>query len=136
RVLVLGGTGWLGGEIAWAALAGGAEVTCLARGVSGDVPAGVRLVRADRAAPGAYDDLGGDWDDVIEVGSEPDLVASALTALADRARHWTYVSTVSVYRDHDEVGADETAALVEPADMSEYPDAKVAAERASAAAVG
>ncbi|ADG76237.1 NmrA family protein [Cellulomonas flavigena DSM 20109] len=136
RVLVLGGTGWLGSAVARAALADGAQVVCLARGESGDVPDGARLVRADRTAPGAYDALTGDWDEVVEITSEPALVAGALDALADRAQHWTLVSTVSVYARHDVPGADESAELVEPRDLTAYPDAKVAAERATAARLG
>jgi nucleoside-diphosphate-sugar epimerase len=136
RVLVLGGTGWLGREVARAALADGAEVVCVARGESGAVPAGATLARADRTAPGAYDALGGDWDEVVELASAPGLVVPALAALAPRAAHWTLVSTVSVYRRDDEPGADETADLVEPRDLTAYPDAKVAAERASADHLG
>lgn len=136
RVLVLGGTAWLGREIARAAVADGAEVVCLARGESGPVPDGARLVRADRARPGAYDALTGDWDEVVEIAYEPGLVRSALDALADHAGHWTLVSSVSVYARDDEPGADESAALVEPSDLTAYPDAKVAAERTTAARVG
>ena len=47
-VLVLGGTGRLGQRIAAAAVAEGAEVVCLARGESGAVPDGARLIAADR----------------------------------------------------------------------------------------
>ncbi|MBO3094825.1 NAD-dependent epimerase/dehydratase family protein [Cellulomonas dongxiuzhuiae] len=136
RVLVLGGTGWLGSAVARAALADGAQVVCLARGESGDVPAGARLVRADRREPGAYDALAGDWDDVVEIAYDPALVTGALDALAERAQHWTLVSSVSVYARADEPGADESAALVEPRDLTAYPDAKVAAERASTARLG
>ena len=132
RVLVLGGTAWLGRAIARAAVARGAAVTCLARGASGEAPEGAHLVRADRSRPGAYDRVGGEWDAVVELAYEPGLVRSALAALADRARHWTLVSSVSVYRRDDEPGADESADLVEPRDLTAYPDAKVAAERASA----
>ena len=135
NVLILGGTGWLGRAIAREALAAGADVTCLARGESGAVPDGARLIRVDRRDPTAYDRITGSWDAVIELSYEPDLVASALAALADDARHWTLVSTVSVYERNDEPGADESAALVEPTDLSLYPDAKVAAERTTAAAV-
>ena len=136
RLLVLGGTGWLGARVARAAVADGAEVVCLARGESGTVPDGARLVRADRREPGAYDALTGEWDEVVEIAYDPALVAGALDALADRARHWTLVSSVSVYARNDEPGADESAALVEPRDLTQYPDAKVAAEQASAARLG
>ncbi|MEE6296000.1 NAD-dependent epimerase/dehydratase family protein [Georgenia wangjunii] len=136
RVLVLGGTAWLGREIARAAVADGAEVVCLARGTSGVAPEGARLVVADRTSAGAYDGLEGEWDEVVELAYSPDLVTSALDALADRARHWTLVSSVSVYRSNDEPGADESADLVEPVDLTEYADAKVAAERAAAARLG
>jgi len=136
RVLVLGGTGWLGREIAARAVAGGAEVVCLARGRSGEAPAGARLVVADRSEPTAYDALDGPWDDVVELSHAPALVEPAIAALAGRARHWTLVSTVSVYRRHDVPGADESAEVVEPEDLTDYGQAKVAAERATAAVLG
>lgn len=136
RVLILGGTGWLGRELAAAALERGADVTCVARGASGTVPAGAALVVADRRHPDAYSELAGDWDAVIELSFEPDFVAHAVAELGPHAAHWTLVSTVSVYAADDEPGADESAALVEPSDLSQYPDAKVAAERETAASLG
>ncbi|AMM21451.1 reductase [Frondihabitans sp. PAMC 28766] len=140
RILVLGGTGWLGNEVARAALETGAEVVCLARGASGSVPAGARLVRADRSDPRAYDelkgDLGGEWDDVIEITYDPTWVRSALDALADKARHWTLVSTVSVNARNDEPGADESAALQAPDETGGYGKVKVAVEETTAARLG
>ncbi|MDQ1084862.1 MULTISPECIES: NAD-dependent epimerase/dehydratase family protein [Microbacterium] len=136
RVLILGGTAWLGRAIARAAVARGAEVTCLARGEGGGVSPGSRLVRADRRDPRAYDALDGDWDDVVEVSWDPGFVASALDALARRAAHWTLVSSVSVYARADVPFADETADLVEPTDLDQYADAKVHAERLTTARVG
>ncbi|MFT3798863.1 NAD-dependent epimerase/dehydratase family protein [Microbacterium sp.] len=136
RVLILGGTGWLGRHVAAAAVADGAEVVCLARGESGAVPEGARLVRADRRDADAYRAVSGHWDEVVELAYEPTLVTSALRALAADAAHWTLVSTVSVYARADEAGADESAELVEPADPTGYADAKVAAERVTLAAVG
>ncbi|WP_104081535.1 hypothetical protein [Cryobacterium sp. Y11] len=53
--LILGGTGWLGREIAEQLVAHGDDVTCLARGESGAVPDGVTFIRFDRRTPGAYD---------------------------------------------------------------------------------
>ena len=136
RALVLGGTGWLGRAIVEDLLGSGADVTCLARGKSGAPPGGARFVRVDRRLLGAYELVRGEWDEVIELSYEPDLVESALDALADSAAHWTLVSTVSVYDRNDEPGADESAAVVEPTILTEYADAKVAAERATAARLG
>lgn len=132
RTLILGGTAWVGAELARRALRDGSEVTCLARGTSGEAPSGVTFIQADRSKPGAYDQLLGDWDEVIELTDHQELAASALDALAARARHWTLISTVSVYRRNDEVGADESAELVEVKDLNDYAQAKVAAERTTA----
>jgi 2'-hydroxyisoflavone reductase len=136
RALVLGGTGWLGRAIVQDLLERGTEVTCLARGATGDVPDGARHVRTDRRAQGAYEPVRGAWDEVVELSSDPGLVRPALDALADSAAHWTLVSTVSVYARNDEPGADETAEVVEPVDLTQYADAKVAAERSSADRLG
>ena len=137
-VLVLGGTAWLGSRVAAAWSARGAEVTCLARGTSGRSPASTRLVSADRTGPGAYDAVAGqEWDEVVELSYDPALVQGALASLAACARHWTLVSTVSVYASNDEPGAQEDAALLAPSeDGEDYGGAKVAAEMASRAALG
>lgn len=118
-VLILGGTGWLGGRVATAWLDAGASVTCLARG-GRDAPYGARLVRADRTAPGAYDEVRTrDWDEVVDVSSRAAHVAAAADALRETARHFTYVSSVSVYARDDEPGADEHAALADPVDPAD-----------------
>ena len=66
-------------------------------------------------------------------------VAAAVTALGERAKHWTYMSTVSVYAANDDPGADETAELLAPAgpdDEDDYGQAKVRAEASVRAALG
>ena len=141
-LLILGGTAWLGRELARQAVASGADVTCLARGMSGPVADGVHLVSADRSDPSAYEPVRGrDWDAVIDVSWQPDHVRSALDALAADAGHWTYVSSASVYADTTTPGANETAALVEPltsglATMAEYGEAKVGCEQLVTAGIG
>ncbi|QIG38081.1 NAD-dependent epimerase/dehydratase family protein [Microbacterium sp. 4R-513] len=137
-VLILGGTGWLSGHVARGWLAEGADVTCLARG-GRPAPAGATLVEADRAEAHAYRDVAGqDWDEVVDISSDAGFVASAVAALADRAAHWTYVSTLSVYADSDVEGADESAPLLAPAEAGDdydYGRAKVAAEASVRAAL-
>ncbi len=137
KVLILGGTAWLGRALATHALSAGDDVTCLARGESGKVPDGARLVRSDRTSPDAYANVcDGEWDEVIELSYNPAFVTAALDALGERARHWTLVSSVSVYASNDEPDADESAALLEPSDLDNYGHAKVSAERVSTSAVG
>ena len=137
RTLILGGTAWLGREIAEQLTVHGQDVTCLARGVSGAVTRGVTFVRSDRRSPGAYDLVAGEaWDEIIELSYDADLVAGAPEALAGSTAHWTLVASVSVYASNAEPGADEDAILVEPSNLDDYAHAKVAAERTTAAAVG
>ena len=142
RILILGGTGWLGGRLCQESLDRGHEVWCLARGESGPAPEGARLIRADRRSPDGYREVRDqDWDGVIDVSWQPGLVRSALSALRGRARHWIYVSSSSVYASHAERGADESAELLSPTELDEvgpglYGQAKVACELACQAEAG
>lgn len=137
QVLILGGTSWLGGAIARLALDRGHRVTCLARGEAGKAPEGARFVRADRWRDGAYDEVSAeDWDSVLEVSWQPELVRGAVDRLGTRARHWVYVSSCSVYADDSKPGLAESDQLhaawsgAGPAVIDDYGPAKVASEQA------
>jgi len=132
-VLVLGGTGWLSGRIAQRWRDAGAEVTCLARGAR-PAPDGAVLVRGDRDDPAVYDVLRRQqWDEVVDISSRARHVREAVAALGDRAAHWTYVSSMSVYSDDETAGLDESSPLHAPAVEGgeyDYGAEKVAAEQA------
>ncbi len=140
RILILGGTAWLGRTLARQLLASGDDVTCLARGSAGPPPPGAVFVAADRSEARAYDAvLDTEWDEVIEISWDATQVSAALAALGTRAAHWTLISSCSVYASNAEPGADESAALVEPADDAgddDYARAKALCEQVSTAAVG
>jgi len=142
RLLVLGGTAWLGREVAAQALARGHEVTALARGVSGAVPDGVDLVAVDRDDPSAYAAVPGDWDAVVDLTRHPGHARGAAAALAGRAAYLAFVSTISVYAAHDDPHAGTSAPLLTPldgdllTDRADYGNAKVACEQAVQAGFG
>jgi nucleoside-diphosphate-sugar epimerase len=143
RVLVLGGTAWLGRTVAEAAVTAGCSVTCLARATSGAPPSGAALVRADRDVPAAYDTVRAQqWDLVVDVAREPGHVRGSVAALEPVAGCYAFVSTGNVYADHSQPDADESAPLLAPlaaATMStpeDYGPAKVACEQAVAEAFG
>lgn len=136
RLLVLGGTAWLGRCVAETAVELGHRVTCLARGESGTTAGGAVFVHADRDRPDAYDEVATDeWDVVVDVSRQPGHVRRAVAALADRSARFVFTSSGNVYADHGTPGADEGAALLPPLDgdvmasMETYGPAKVACER-------
>ena len=111
RILIIGGTRFVGHAMAEAALAAGHDVTLLHRTATDELPAATHLL-ADRNG-----DLtvlaDGRWDATIDVCAYlPGQVASLRDALGDRGGHHVFVSTVSVYADQDAPGADEDATLL------------------------
>jgi nucleoside-diphosphate-sugar epimerase len=139
RILVLGGTQFLGRAIAADAVARGHQVTCAARGITGAVPPGARLVPIDREAPNGLAALDQEtFDAVVDVGRHPGQVRRAVAALRPRAGHWTFVSTVSVYADNSIPNQTPTTATmlapsapeVEYSTSENYGPTKVACEQA------
>jgi 2'-hydroxyisoflavone reductase len=135
QLLVMGGTAWLGRCIVSAAVELGHDVTCLARGASGDAPEGAVFVRADRSRSAAYEEVATQtWDGVIDVARQPGQVRRAVEALAGRTSLYVFVSSVSVYADHRRPGQDENRAVLAPLEgdvmetMESYGEAKVACE--------
>lgn len=133
KVLVLGGTSWLGGQIAHQAVVRGHDVTCLARGESGKAPSAATFVQGDRSEASAYDVvLDHRWDMVIDVSRQPGHVRSAVEVLGGTTSHWTFVSTGSVYADQSGP-LTEASPLLEPldgdvAEPETYGEGKVACE--------
>ena len=122
RILILGGTAWLGRYGSALGVAEGHDVVCLARGASGNVPSGANLVVGDRDRPNAYDPVSArSWDAVIDVARQPGHVAGALQALSATTRHWVFVSTGNVYADAARLDGDETDPLLDPLPLTSRP---------------
>jgi len=139
RLLILGGTRFLGRAIAKHAVALGHDVTCAARGLAGTVPQGTRLIVVDRDQPDGLAPLAGmPFDAVVDVSRHPGQVRRAVAALKPQVAHWTFVSTVSVYADSRTVGQRaDTAPLLAPlapeiehCTEETYGAAKIACEQA------
>jgi 2'-hydroxyisoflavone reductase len=140
KVLVLGGTRFLGRAVVDAALGRGDDVTLFNRGKTnpGLYP-GLETIVGDRAG-----DLTAlstrSWDAVVDVAAyDPELVARSVAALAGRAARYAFVSAVSVYADHS-VSQVEGAPVLELRDGTPEDDLygarKAAAERIVTEAFG
>lgn len=132
-LLILGGTGFLSGEIARAALADGHTVTCFARG-SRPAPVGADLVTGDREDDDALTPLSGrHFDAIVEITSQPGRAKRAVRDLD--TDHWVFVSTANVYTESPDLERDEDAPLQTPLGsdvlegMEDYGAAKVACEQ-------
>jgi nucleoside-diphosphate-sugar epimerase len=104
KVLVIGGTRFLGPAVVSAALARGDEVTTFTRGVSGEPPAGVTALHGDRADTAALEQLRGrEFDLIVDTcGFTPSVVYAGAEVLADSGAHYAFVSTINVYPDWPE----------------------------------
>ncbi len=114
KLLILGGTLFLGRHVTEAALARGHEVTLFNRGRTGpELYPGVERIHGDRKTD--LDRLEGrHWDAMVDTcGYLPRDVRASGTALRDACDHYTYISSISVYEAPVRPGSDEEAPLAE-----------------------
>ncbi|MDF2706870.1 NAD-dependent epimerase/dehydratase family protein [Nonomuraea muscovyensis] len=141
RLLVLGGTEFVGRAFVDEALALGGDVTVFNRGTH-EPPPGVTALRGDRSAPGGLAAIErGEWDVVVDTWSwAPSAVRDSARLLAGRAGHYVYVSSRSVHGYPAPAGADESAPVVaaspDDEDAADYSRAKTGGELAAVAAFG
>ena len=117
KLLILGGTRFLGRHVAEQALAQGNQLTLLHRGQSG--PA--LFPQAEHRLADRDGDLGalaqGEWDAVIDTSAYfPRQVRALAACLAGRVGHYQLVSSISAYAAVDAPGTAEDAALQTLAD--------------------
>lgn len=112
KILILGGTGFLGPPVVERALQRGHIVTLFNRGKSNaDLFPGVEKIRGDRERG----DLAGlttdrRWDVVIDVwANDPAVVVPMANLLAHRTDYYHFVSSIAAYADYSKIGMDETA---------------------------
>jgi nucleoside-diphosphate-sugar epimerase len=116
RLLVLGGTRFVGRAVVEAALARGHEVTTFNRGRSGRDIDGATPVRGDRERPTDLRRLveSGPWDAVVDSsGYVPALVGLSSRELAKSTGRYVFVSTVSAYAGWPTEPLDEDSPLLE-----------------------
>jgi 2'-hydroxyisoflavone reductase len=142
RILIIGGTHFVGHGMAQAAIDAGHDVTLLHRNPTDELPDATHLL-ADRNGELSVLD-GGSWDATLDVCAYlPGQVRHLHDALGDRGGHHLFVSTVSVYEEPEHVGAGEDSRLFEEAgdDVTEvtnetYGPLKVSCEKAAHQAYG
>ena len=139
RLLVLGGTHFLGRHVVTAALERGHDVATFTRGVSGAPPEGVRALHGDRDDPAALPAALDGWapelvvDTSCQTRAAAEYAATALRTVAGYA----FVSSLNAYRTWPPgpIGREDDEPTWDTAD-DEYGPNKAAAERILGAALG
>src|SRR3954447_25115401 len=139
RLLVLGGTHFLGRHVVTAALERGHDVATFTRGVHGAPPEGARGLHGDRDDPAALPAALDGWapELVVDTSCQTRAAAeNAATALGDVAGY-AFVSSLNAYRTWPPgpVGHEDDEPTWDT-DDDEYGPNKAAAERILGAALG
>ncbi len=112
KLLILGGTVFVGRHLVEAALAHNHDVTLFNRGQhnAGLFP-DMETLHGDR--DGGLDPLKGRrWDAVVDTcGYVPRVVRASADLLSGAVDHYTFISSISVYRDVSRPGVDESGAV-------------------------
>ncbi len=128
KVLIFGGTGFIGPHFVRELRAAGHKLTLFNRGKRnpGLFP-DVETLIGDRNVAGAHDVLKGrEWDVVIDdSGYFPRQIKASTGVLKDHVQHYIYVSSISAYADLAPAGIDEDYKLAQLDD----PDAKEITEK-------
>jgi 2'-hydroxyisoflavone reductase len=138
KLLILGGTRFVGRALVEEAQTKGYEITLFNRGQSNpDLYPEVEQLVGDR--DGGLDVLKGRrWEAVIDTcGYVPRVVRDSAKLLAEAVDHYTFISSISVYADFSEIGITEVSPLatmadetVETVDGETYGPRKVLCEKA------
>jgi 2'-hydroxyisoflavone reductase len=116
RILILGGTGFLGPQLVEAASARGHNVTLFNRGKTRPhLFPDVEKLQGDRDpknGEGLKALEGRSWDAVVDTsGYVPRVVRASAELLAPNVGHYVFISTISVYKELPRPGMDEDAPL-------------------------
>ena len=123
RILILGGTGFLGPATIEIAQAHGHHVTMFNRGKTRpDLFPGVEKLHGDRdpkKGEGLKALEGGKWDAVIDnSGYYPRMVGASAALVAPHAKQYLYISSISAYKEPNPENGTEDAPLATLADPS------------------
>lgn len=138
KILIIGGTVFLGRHLIEAARGRGHEVTIFNRGLHGaDLYPEIEKLRGNRVAD--VSELSGKtWDAVVDTcGYVPGVVRRSAEALRDSVEHYTFISSCSVYEQFDLNGNGENSPLAKlTAEQIEAAGKIDTGERATAVSYG
>ena len=131
KVLLLGGTRFVGVRVSQFLANAGAEVTVFHRGITGSPVGGVSSIIGDRSQPEGLEALGdARFDAVLDLsGYFSDWTRAASEVLTGRVAHYVFVSSGAVYRPSAEFPWRESTPFGPNPIWGRYGEEKVESER-------